>query len=46
MPNKMFEIVTKNSALTGLQNNCFTLGNCRHSIKSECLDGEVDQKQQ
>ena len=35
MPNKMFEIVTKNSALTGLQNNSvFTLGNCRHSKMS------------
>lgn len=42
----MFEIVTKNSALTGLQNNSdFTLLNCRHSFKSKQLDGKTDQKQ-
>lgn len=32
----MFEILTKNSALTGLQNNSvFTLLNCRLSLKSK-----------
>lgn len=44
LPNKMFEILTKNSTLTGLQNNSiFTLLNYRQSFASKHLD-RVDQK--